>query len=187
MTYQLRPAGGGGFGCMGCLLILGVIIVLVIVISVVVAILYAIGLAIAAIYRFLFEPQHRPFGAMPISRWVDWYEHASFTAYTTLNMDLVSSPTRVLVGSVAISLIPTMGVAILLGSNSPILPLMGLMVGFMTAMHLTKPANHYFPLSTSGGVMMEEMLDIDDVYLLDEQPKGLIARVMGVLKGMRHG
>ena len=160
MTYVpvARQGGCGPGGCVGGLLVLTIVFVAVAILSIVIIGLVVIGWAIYMIIRWLTTPQPRMFGAWPMSRWTNAYEHGLFLLEDRTGVDVNSSPMRILMGTLTLSLPPLIVLSWLLSAFSPallwILPGVGLAMGFGTALVLSRTPDLFWPRTSSASISL---------------------------------
>lgn len=160
----IQRQGAGCLGCLGYAVVLGILMIFV---SVVLAVFIGIGLLAVTIYRYLFTPQARYFGAVPMSRWVSWYEHTAFVADTEYGVDMVSSPGRVWLGSILITMLPAIALFVLFGGSFGWLLIGGgLVVGILTGLHLTQPMEMFD--APTGTFLEADPLLAEDYLLLND-------------------
>src|SRR5262245_34005656 len=106
MYIRQEPSGGCAPGCFGCFFATMIFGVAFFVLTIVTLLMVGIGIIIFLIVRWLVVPQPRLFGAWPISRWSDAYEHGLFSLESWTGIDFNSTPLRILRGTLILTLIP---------------------------------------------------------------------------------
>ncbi len=173
MGYYVPAQGDGGCagGCGGCLvmaLILGIAFIFV---SVVALVMIVVGYIIYRILVWLFSPQPRLFGAWPMSRWTMFYEHMLFQLETRTLVDFNSTPMRLLMGALIISVVPLTIIGWLMSTFHPDwqiwLPAIGLLLGILTGLHQSQ-APDWFMAGGFDEALPPELTADEDALLLGD-------------------
>ncbi len=149
-------------GCAGCVFGIMFLMVLLLILAMGLLTIAAIGYAIYRVTLWLVTPQPRLFGAAPMSRWTNAYEHALFLLEQRIGIATNTTPVRILGGVAVLTLTPLLVLNLMVPVFSPfiltILNLAGLGITVATARTLTQPYGWF-----RGNVM--EGLNLDDPAL----------------------
>lgn len=102
-------------------------------------------------------PPTRWFGAPPITQWLGAYDYWLYQLENVTGIDFTTSPERMALGAVIISLGPGVLVSslvLLLGVTPEVAvipPVIGLVVGLVTGQRLSQPASNWFPSAINSG------------------------------------
>ena len=161
MAYT-NQGGVSIVGCVGCVFSLMILMVLLMILAMGLLTIAAIGYAIYRVVLWLTTPQPRLFGAAPMSRWTNAYEHALFLLEQRTGIATNTTPVRILGGVAALTLTPLLVLNLIAPVFSPfiltILNLAGLGITVATTHTLTQPYGWF-----QGNVM--EGLSLDDPAL----------------------
>lgn len=158
-------------GCspMGCgiwLVIFMVLALAFLVLSAVTVAAVAVGFVIYRIVMWFFSPQPRLFGAWPESRWSLAFEHVLFQLEQRTGIDTNTTPMRILAASLVVTFIPLLLIGFLLSTFHPswlwIMPGIGLITGFATAMQLSQPMSSWFDPNTESDDLYAITAPLDD-------------------------
>lgn len=134
---------GGGLGCLGCLFFFVIGMSILAVTAIVMLVIFLIAYAIYSVVLWLTTPQPRLFGAPPISRWSNAYEHGFYLLESRIGASTNKSPTRIFVSVATLTMTPIILLNLVLPFLSPviwgILYITGLSITFATTNTLTQP------------------------------------------------
>lgn len=137
-----------GEGCVGCLVTLMIMGVAFLALSLLALTMALIAYAIYHIFRWLFTPQPRPFGAWPMSRWSMAFEHAQYRLEQSTGVYWNSCPEGIIASSALTVLVPFLVLGGLLSAFHPtwvlVLPSMGAIIGVGTGVFLSQPRPEWF-------------------------------------------